>query len=222
MPKPATRAEHSTLHLWQGTFLTAIVIGALVWGLIIWSIVRYRKKSGDEALPKQVRYNVPLELTYTAIPIIIVAVIFVFVVRSENKVDATTKDPAVVVKVEAFQWGWRFTYLNGPNGPAIGTPIFGDQTSNPALTLPVGQTVQLKLISDDVPHSFYVPDFLFKRDLIPGVNNTVDFYIERRGTFPGHCAEFCGQYHALMGFTINALSQADFQAFMAGRTGGTP
>jgi cytochrome c oxidase subunit 2 len=82
--------------------------------------------------------------------------------------------------------------------------------------------VQLQLVSDDVAHSFYVPDFLFKRDLIPRVDNTVDFYIQRRGTFQGHCAEFCGQYHALMGFTVKAESQADFQTFVAGLTGGTP
>jgi cytochrome c oxidase subunit 2 len=222
MPNPATRAEHSTLHLWQGTFITAIVVGALVWGLIFWSVLRYRKRQGDDELPKQVREHIPLELTYTAIPIVIVVVIFFFVVRSENKVDATVKNPAVAVKVEGFQWGWRFTYLNRPNGTPLGSPIVGDQNNPPVLTLPVGETVQLQLVSDDVAHSFYVPDFLFKRDLIPGVDNTVDFYIQRRGTFQGHCAEFCGQYHALMGFTVKAESQADFQTFVAGLTGGTP
>jgi cytochrome c oxidase subunit 2 len=223
MPNPATRAEHSTLHLWQGVFIAAIVVGALVWGLIFWSILRYRKKPGDDELPRQFHYHIPLEVTYTAIPVVIVAVIFFFVVRSENKVDATVKEPQVTVKVEGFQWGWRFTYLSGPNGSAIGAPILGDQVSNPTLTLPTGETVQLQLIADDVIHSFYVPDFLFKRDLIPRVNNTVDFYIQRPGHFVGHCAEFCGQYHALMGFTINAVSPPEFRSFMAGRTaGGTP
>jgi cytochrome c oxidase subunit 2 len=220
MPNPATRAEHSTLHLWQGVFIAAILIGALVWGLIFWSIIRYRKKPGDEQLPKQFRYNVPLEVTYTIIPVVIVAVIFFFVVKSENKVDATAKNPPVTVKVEGFQWGWRFTYLSGPGGSPLGPPIVGDQVSNPTLTLPVGQTVQLQLIADDVIHSFFIPDFLFKRDLIPRVNNTVDFYIQRTGHFQGHCAEFCGQYHALMGFTIDAVSMSDFRNFMAGRTAG--
>jgi cytochrome c oxidase subunit 2 len=220
MPNPATRAEHSTLHLWQGVFIAAAVVGALVWGLIFWSIIRYRKKAGDEELPKQFRYNIPLEITYTIIPVVIVAVIFFFVVRSENRVDATVKDPPVAVKVEGFQWGWRFTYLSGPNGTPIATPIVGDQANNPTLTLPVGQTVQLQLIADDVIHSFFVPDFLFKRDLIPRVNNTVDFYIQRPGHFQGHCAEFCGEFHALMGFTINAVSLPEFRTFMAGQTAG--
>jgi cytochrome c oxidase subunit 2 len=220
MPNPATRAEHSTLHLWQGVFIAAAVVGALVWGLIFWSIIRYRKKAGDEELPKQFRYNIPLEITYTIIPVVIVAVIFFFVVRTENRVDATVKDPPVTVKVEGFQWGWRFTYLSGPNGSPLGPPIVGDQTSNPTLILPVGQTVQLQLIADDVIHSFFVPDFLFKRDLIPRVNNTVDFYIQRSGHFLGHCAEFCGEFHALMGFTINAVSVPEFRTFMGGQSAG--
>jgi cytochrome c oxidase subunit 2 len=220
MPNPATRAEHSTLHLWQGVFIAAGVIGVLVWGLIFWSIIRYRKKAGDEDLPKQFRYNIPLEITYTIIPVVIVAVIFFFVVRAENRVDATVKDPPVTLKVEGFQWGWRFTYLSGPDGSPIGPPIVGDQINNPTLTLPVGQTVQLQLFADDVIHSFFVPDFLFKRDLIPRVNNTVDFYIQRPGHFQGHCAEFCGEYHALMGFTINAVSLPEFRTFMAGQSAG--
>jgi cytochrome c oxidase subunit 2 len=221
MPYPATRAEHSTLHLWQGIFITAIAVGALVWGLIIWSIVRYRKKPGDTELPRQTRYHIPLEITYTVIPVIIVAVIFFFTVRAENTVDRTVSNPAVTVRVEGFQWGWRFTYL-APNGSIIGRPIVGNQFQNPTLTLPAQETVQLILISEDVDHSFYVPDFLFKRDLIPGVNNTVDLYIEHTGLFQGHCAEFCGLYHADMNFRVNAVAKSSFQPQLVGGPGGSP
>jgi cytochrome c oxidase subunit 2 len=221
MPDPATRAEHSTLHLWQGVFITAMVVGALVWGLIIWSIVRYRKKPGDEELPVQTRYHLPLEITYTVIPIIIVAVIFFFVVRVENRVDRTVSDPDVTVRVEGFQWGWRFTYL-APDGSTIGVPIVGNQYQNPTLTLPARETVQLILVSDDVDHSFYVPDFLFKRDLIPGVNNKVDLYIEHTGLFQGHCAEFCGLHHADMNFRVNAVDRSRFQPQLASASGGNP
>jgi cytochrome c oxidase subunit 2 len=221
MPSPATRAEQSTLHLWQGVFITAIAVGALVWGLIIWSIVRYRKKPGDTELPPQTRYHVPLEITYTIIPVIIVAVIFFFTVRAENKVNRTVSDPAITVRVEGFQWGWRFTYL-APDGSTIGAPIVGTQNLNPTLTLPVQETVQLILISDDVNHSFYVPDFLFKRDLIPGVNNKVDLYIEHTGLFQGHCAEFCGLHHSDMNFRINAVAKSRFQPQLASAPGGNP
>ncbi len=209
MPSPATSQSHSTLHLWQGMFVTALVIGAIVWSLILWSVFRYRKRPGDTGLPKQTQYHIPLEIFYTVVPIVIVAVIFVFVVKVENTVNRTSKAPAVTVQVEAFKWGWRFTYLRA-DGTASGPPVVGNQDQPPTLTLPAGETVRLVLISDDVAHSFYVPSFLSKRDLIPKVPNTVDLYIDRTGTFAGHCAEFCGLHHADMGFTVEAVPKAMF------------
>ncbi len=209
MPAPATKQAHSTLHLWQGIFIAAMVVGAVVWGLILWSVFRYRKRATDDELPPQTRYRLPWEVTYTAIPIVIVAIIFAFTVRTENKVDKTIKNPPVTVKVEGFQWGWRFTYL-GPDGRPLGPPIVGNQDSPPTLMLPAGETVRLNLVADDVIHSFFVPDFLFKRDLIPRVNNNVDLFITKTGTFDGHCAEFCGLHHADMNFTVEAVPKNDF------------
>jgi len=209
MPAPVTRQGHSTLHLWQGIFITAMVIGAIVWALILWSVFRYRKRPTDSGLPKQTQYHIPLEIAYTIIPIIIVAVIFVFVVKVENTVNRNSKSPAVTVQVEAFKWGWRFTYLR-PDGSPTGPPVVGNQDSQPTLTLPAGETVRLVLVSDDVAHSFYVPDFLFKRDLIPKVRNTVDLFIDKTGTFQGHCAEFCGLHHADMGFVVQAVPKDTF------------
>ncbi|MDQ1356074.1 MAG: cytochrome c oxidase subunit [Acidimicrobiaceae bacterium] len=209
MPQPVTKQGHSILHLWQGVFVTALVVGVVVWSLILWSVFRYRKRGGDEGLPKQTQYHIPLEITYTIIPIIIVAVIFVFVVKVENRVDSTAAAPAVSVRVEAFQWGWRFTYLR-PDGTAAAPPIVGDQLSPPTLTLPAFTTVRLTLISADVPHSFYVPNFLFKRDLIPKVDNTVELYVDKVGTFAGHCAEFCGLHHPDMGFQVVTVPQNQF------------
>ena len=102
------------------------------------------------------------------------------------------------------------------------TPVVGDQNHNPALILPEGSTVRLLLRSEDVIHSFYVPDFLFKRDLIPGVNNTVDLYIEHTGLFQGHCAEFCGLHHADMNFRVGAVAKSSFQPQLASGPQGTP
>jgi cytochrome c oxidase subunit 2 len=209
MPAPSTTQGHQTLHLWQGVFVTALVIGALVWGLILWSVFRYRKRPGQAGLPRQTQYHLPLEITYTIIPIVIVAVIFVFVVKVENVVNRTSAAPAVTVRVEGFQWGWRFTYL-APDGAALGPPVVGDQDQAPTLTLPAFETVRLILVSVDVAHSFYVPDFLFKRDLIPKVDNTVELYIDRTGTFTGHCAEFCGLRHAQMNFLVKAVPKEQF------------
>jgi cytochrome c oxidase subunit II len=209
MPTPVTKQSHWTLHLWQGMFVTALVVGGIVWALILWSAVRYRKRGPDQPLPKQTQYHIPLEITYTIIPIVIVAVIFGFVFKAEDVIDSTSAAPAVSVRVEGFQWGWRFTYLDAGGNP-IGAPITGDQDNPPTLTLPAGETVRLTLVSDDVDHSFYVPNFLFKRDLIPKVDNTVELYIDRTGTFPGHCAEFCGLHHADMNFQIQAVPKSSF------------
>jgi cytochrome c oxidase subunit 2 len=217
-PAGATTPSQNFLHLWRGTFIAAAAIFALVWGLIFWSIIRYRKRPGDEALPKQTRYHIPLEITYTIIPIVIVAVIFGFVVHAENKIDHLSKNPAVTVKVEGFQWGWRFSYLRS-DGSVVGAPVVGTQDHIPTLVLPEGETVRLLLRSDDVIHSFFVPDFLFKRDLIPGVNNEVDIFVDKIGTFAGHCAEFCGLQHTDMNFFVQAVSRQQFASTPGG--GGT-
>jgi cytochrome c oxidase subunit 2 len=215
-PAGATTQSQSFLHLWRGAIIASIVIGGLVWGLIIFSIIRYRKRPGDDSLPAQTRYHIPLEITYTVIPVLIVAVIFGFSVHAENKIDHLTKTPAATVKVEGFQWGWRFSYLR-TDGTVIGTPVVGTQVHIPTLVLPVGETVRLDLVSDDVIHSFFVPDFLFKRDLIPGVDNQVDLFVDRLGTFTGHCAEFCGLNHTGMNFTVDAVPKQQFAAmFPAG------
>jgi cytochrome c oxidase subunit 2 len=213
MPTPVTQQGHSTLHLWQGIFVTAAVIGAIVWALILWSVLRYRRSSSrsssSEQLPKQTQYHIPLEITYTIIPVVIVAVIFGFVYHTENIVNSTSAPPAVSVRVEGFQWGWRFTYLN-PDGSTIGPTIVGAQDNPPTLVLPLDSTVRLTLVSDDVDHSFYVPNFLFKRDVIPKINNVVELYTDKAGTFVGHCAEFCGLHHADMNFQIQVVPKASF------------
>jgi cytochrome c oxidase subunit 2 len=209
MPAPATQQSHSTLYLWQGLFVTALVVGGIIWGLIFWSVFRYRRKGKDQPLPKQFSYHLPLEITYTIIPIIIVAVIYVFVVKADDVIDKTSTPPAVSVRVEGFQWGWRFTYLNA-NGTPIAPSISGNQYDPPTLTLPADETVRLTLVSDDVIHSFYVPDFLFKRDMIPKVNNVVELYIDKVGIFQGHCAEFCGLHHADMSFMVRSVPASQF------------
>jgi cytochrome c oxidase subunit 2 len=214
-PSGATSQSQSFAHLWRGNVLASLAVLAVVWGLIIWSIVRYRRRPGDDTLPRQTRYHIPLEVTYTAIPVVIVAVIFGFTVHAERKIDRVSPDPAATVKVEGFQWGWRFSYLR-PDGTVIGTPVVGTQADIPTLTLPVGETVQLDLVSVDVIHSFYVPDFLFKRDLIPGVDNKVDLFIDRAGTFTGHCAEFCGLNHTGMNFVVDAVPRQQFTALFPG------
>jgi len=180
----------------------------LVTGLILWSVVRYRRR-GRPGEPPQFRANVPLELFYTAVPLAIVAVLFGLAVRTQDRVTRVSASPDLRVDVTGFQWGWRFRYAD------TGVTVTGDANRNPVLVLPEGRTVELNLVAADVVHSFFVPAFLEKRDLIPGQDNRIDVHTTRLGRFPGVCAEFCGLDHARMGFTVEVLSPEAFQAWLS-------
>jgi cytochrome c oxidase subunit 2 len=211
-PKPASRQAGHTLALWQGTVIAALVVGAIVWSLIIWSVVRYRRRS--EETPNQKPENIPIEILYSIIPIIIVAGLFAFTLRTQSKTTHVAKRPALVVDVIGFQWQWQFRY----QGEGV-TVTGNSEGKRPELVLPVGETVQLNLKSADVNHSFWVPRFLSKRDLIPGVRNRINVNVTEPGTFVGRCAEFCGLDHWRMNFAVRAVSKADYQSWLRDQQG---
>ncbi len=204
--------------LYQVLFWTAIPIGGVVYGLILWSIIRYRKRKDTDELPPQFRYHVPLEIAYTVAPILIVVGLFLVTLHTEDKVDYVSPRPAVVLEVTGFQWQWSFSY------PQYGITVTGTRAESPeegpTIVLPVGQTIGVTLHSQDVIHSFFVPTFNFKRDDIPGLTNRFDMTIPRAGTFRGECAEFCGLNHAYMAFYIQAVPVDQFRAWIANQ-GGT-
>jgi len=211
-----TTQGQETFKLYSGMMTTGIIVGGFVGLLIIWTLVRYRRRS--EEMPKQFHENVPVEVLYTGIPIIIVAVLFWFTVLTENNVDATvpvnatataTGKPVVDVRVTAFQWGWRFDYPNLNVGVA-GETTNGPDNHGPQMVLPVGETVQITLVSNDVIHGFYVRDFNFSRYALPGVVNYFDFNVVKTGTFFGQCTQICGLYHSEMLFSVRAVSPAQF------------
>lgn len=186
----------------------AAVIFLVVAGLIAWSIVRYRAKPGDRALPDQFHSNIKLEVAWFAIPQLIVIGLFVASAIVLANVNDEPSDVGVVVDVQAFQWGWSFTYED------TGVQITGLRADTPTLTLPTGEAVTFVLESRDVIHSFYVPKFLVKRDVIPGHTNQFTVTINEEGTYDGACAEFCGIFHDEMPFRIDAVSGSDFDSWM--------
>ena len=208
------------LSLWQGAWIAAFAVGALVWGLIIAAAILYRRRKDETGLPAQIRYNVPIEVLYTVVPFIMVAVFFYFTARDENKIMAVSDDPDHTITVTAFQWNWQFTYTGdgGEQATVTGTP--GDP---PTLVLPEGESVQFRLLSDDVVHSFWVPAFLFKMDIIPGNINRFEVTPEKVGSYAGKCAELCGQDHARMLFNVEVVPPDEYADYVAGLdTGGTP
>lgn len=211
MPEPGTQQGDDVIGLWRALFWTAAVLGAVVLGLLGWCLLRYRQR-GDGAglpLPPQIRGNVALEATYIAIPTLIVAAIFVLSLRTDPATATAGADRgrALAVNVTGFQWQWRFEY------PAEDVRLLGGPEESPDLVLPTGRTVRLRLESPDVIHSFFVPGFLGKVDLIPGRAHTMELRPVRPGRYQGFCAEFCGLNHARMNFTVRIVPPAEFAAW---------
>jgi cytochrome c oxidase subunit II len=214
--KPASRQGDDILGLWKHTVVIALIVGGIAWALIVFSIFRYRRRY--DGMPSQRQYIVPLELFYTITPIVLVAVIFAFSYRTQREVVDLVKDPGLVVEVTGFQWQWQFHYADED------VTVTGSPDEPPVLVLPTNTTVRLILESPDVIHSFYVPDFLSKRDVIPGIRNEIDVDVLDEGHYHGQCAEFCGLDHALMTFEVEAVSRAEFRAWITEqqRAGGEP
>jgi cytochrome c oxidase subunit II len=221
-PEGITDRSQHMRELWTGSVIAALIVGFMVWGLIIYSVVRHRKR-GDE-LPKQTAYNLPLEIVYTILPFLIIAGLFFYTVVVQNKVLARSADPDETVAVNAFKWNWQFVYpeTNGPDGQPVNT--VGSSSEIPILVLPTNRTIRFELRSADVIHSFWVPEFLFKLDVIPGNengrNNVFEVTVRKEGAYVGRCAELCGTYHAYMNFEVRAVSGADFDAYIAARESG--
>jgi cytochrome c oxidase subunit 2 len=215
-PNPVTQQGKIVISLWQGSWIAGLLVGAVVWGLILWAVVFHRKR-GDK-LPPQVRYNMPIEILYTVVPFVLIAVLFYYTAKDENTIDAIPAHPAVTVNVVGFQWSWEFNYPSQgvtedgamwqPNLPA-------SQQHLPLLEIPVGESVEFNLTSPDVIHAFWVPEFLFKRDVIPGHPNHFSITATQTGTFTGHCSELCGIYHSRMLFTLKIVTPSQYQTWIA-------
>lgn len=211
-PRAGSSAGSSVNDLYDLFFVIAAVIFAIVTGLIAWSIIRYRARPDDDDLPPQINANIPLEVLWFAIPTVIVVVLFVMSFGTLNEVneEAPSGGDGVVVDVEGFQWGWRFSYENGP--------VIESLPDSPAeIMVPIGRPVTFFLDSPDVIHSFYIPRFLLKRDVVPGQTNRLDVTIDEAGNYGGVCAEFCGLLHHQMDFTITAVGAPEFERWLAGR-----
>ena len=211
MPEGASQESSIVQSLWNGTWITALAVGILTWGLMIWCIVVYRRRRGDTTVPRQLRYNIPLEVMYTILPIAVVGALLFFTIRDQSELTAIKNDQKETVGVVGFRWSWTFNYLD-QNVSDVGVP--GD-TNLPTLYLPVNEKVKFKLASPDVIHSFWVPAFLFKMDVVPGRINEFELTPNREGTFSGKCAELCGVDHSRMLFNVKVVPQAEFDAHMA-------
>jgi cytochrome c oxidase subunit 2 len=225
MPEPvSTQGEH-ILSLWQGAWIAALITGVVVWGLIFWVVIHYRRRADDE-VPIQTRYNLPLEIFYTIAPILMVIVFFSHTVDVQNAV-LNDEHPDVVIEVVGQQWQWTFNYGVGDQDPAglseesddkypYSRYVYDAGTGShiPTLYLPVGKVVQFNLHSPDVIHDFGVPAFLTRMDVIPGRVNHYQITPTTIGDYRGKCYELCGVYHSRMTFYVKVVSQDDYDQYL--------
>ena len=271
-PRGITPEAHAMHKLWLWSVIAALVVGVIVWALMFWCAAAFRKKKGDEEMPRQFGYNMPLELVLTVVPFLIISVLFYFTVVTQQKVLHKEPNPEVVVDITAFQWNWKFGYqkiayadgsfnydgadparkaavLSKPEGKdahgeeRVGAvrglnpedrsylnfdkiETVGTSEEIPVLVLPVGKRIEFQQASADVIHSFWVPEFLFKRDVFPNpeANHSENKWqvseINQTGAFVGRCAEMCGTYHSMMNFEVRVVSANDFKTYLQARTAG--
>jgi cytochrome c oxidase subunit 2 len=223
---PVTNHTERVAGLWVTSWIVLLAVGVVTWGLLIWAIVVYRRRKGQTGLPAQLRYNMPIEIFYTVIPLILVLGFFAFTARDQAAIEQPTANPDVKIEVFAKQWAWDFVYPDAVEGEDVwSTGVQAQDEPNadrgtvnqellPTLYLPKGQTVEIALQSRDVIHSFWVIDFLYKKDMFPGKINYMYFTPEREGTYAGKCAELCGEYHSLMLFNVKVVSPDEYKTYL--------
>jgi len=222
-PEGITDQAEKMRELWTGSVIAALIVGVIVWGLIFWTVAFHRKKNDE--VPRQFKENLPLEIVYTIIPIILIVGLFYYTVLAQNFVTGKSEEPDLTVGVHAFKWNWEFEYADTSDEDSgdIVTTV-GSSTEIPILVLPVDQVIRFEVYSTDVIHSFWVPEFLFKLDVIPGNENGRDnvfqVTVREEGSYVGRCAELCGSYHAYMNFELRSVSEEDYVSYIDARESG--
>jgi cytochrome c oxidase subunit II len=202
---PAGPAAHTIINLFSPFFWVAVVIGAAVVSATFYVAIRFRERPGEERSPVQTHGNPVLEVSWTIIPFLILAVMAVPTVATIFNLAKTPKGPNVVhIAVEGRQWFWQYQYTDDA------TSFY---TAN-EMHIPINRPVLLTLNSNNVIHSFWIPELAGKKDVVPGHTNTLTIEASRPGTFLGQCAEYCGISHANMRMRVVAQTEADYDQWV--------
>jgi cytochrome c oxidase subunit 2 len=206
------------VNLWNGSWIVLWIVGLIAWALMFYAVIVYRRRKGDNTMPPQFRYNNPIEALFTVVPLVLVMGFFAFTADTMEKIEKPV-DSELHIQVIGKQWSWDFNYKdNNVYETGIQSQFdgeLGSEAALPTLYLPVNTSVEIELNSRDVVHSFWVIDFLYKKDTFPGKTNYMYFTPQREGTYQGKCAELCGEYHSMMLFNVKVVSRAEFDSQMA-------
>lgn len=212
MPVPVTKQAVRILPFWQASVIASLAVAGFIIVLVTFASIAFRAKGN--ALPRQVKYNMPIEVAFTAIPFVIIGYMFYFTAIDENYENKLSAHPQMVIGVVGFQWSWQFNYAYDAKYGSTGLQVTGRPGQPPQLVLPTDTTIRFVETSPDVVHSFWVEPFLFKRDVVAGRTNEFEVTIIKTGLFQGRCAEYCGVDHDRMIFSVRALTPQQFRAFV--------
>lgn len=199
---PVGPVADKELGLFYFILAVATLVFVVVEGWLIFSIVRYRERPGMPA-PAQIHGNNTVEAAWTIAPALFLFAVLIYTIYTMFTL-APAGNPSLEVQVRGHQWWWEFDYTKSPN--------YGFATAD-SLHIPVGSVVKVDLFSDNVIHSFWIPEITGKTDVIPGHNNTMVFRADKVGTYRGECAEFCGVQHAHMDFNVIVEPMDTFQTW---------
>ena len=209
-PHGVSSVNDISLSLWQYAWITAGVVGVFTLILILWPAVFHRKSRAKSEFPKQTQYNIPIEVIYTVIPFIIIAVLFYFTAQKESKIVDLTTPAQHEISVEGIQWSWQFAYPEAGKGAVVtGTP-----ENPPTLYLPQGESVRFTITSNDVVHGFWIPAFMIQIQNLPDRVNHIQFTANELGEFPGRCNILCGRNHTQMIFKVKVVTPEQYQTYL--------
>jgi cytochrome c oxidase subunit II len=200
-----TRSDFSTvwsIYLWIGVAVAVVVFAAVGFAL-----VRYRARPGR--VPSQLAEHNSLEIGAACLIAAIVAFLVFTTFRTEAKEDDSNRADALKIDVDAFQWGWKFTY------PGAGVTVIGNNEREPEFAVPADRPIAFALTSSDVIHAMWIPEERFKKDAIPGRTNHFDMEFETPGREQGLCSEFCGFRHSSMRFTVLVMQPEEYGRWLA-------
>jgi len=235
MPKGVTELSKETYDLHMMVFWWCVAIGVVVFGVMIYSLVKHRKSQGAE--PAKFSHSTVAEVTWTAIPVVILLIMAVPAAETMIKAE-DSRDPDLSIVITGYQWKWHYRYqdegiefyssLARPSLDArrLDAGIDVDTVDNYLLdvdrpvVVPKDAKVRLLMTSNDVIHSWWVPELAIKKDAVPGIVNETWFRATEVGTYRGQCAELCGKDHGYMPIVVEVVEPEAYQAWVATRTDG--
>jgi cytochrome c oxidase subunit 2 len=224
MHRGVTPLSHDMYDLHMLVMWVCILIGIGVFGVLIFSLIKYRKSKG--AVAANFHHNTKVEIIWTLIPCVILILLAIPATKTLIRMD-DTEDADVTIKITGHQWKWQYQYLDQgisyfsnistPEAQRVNKEKKGEwyllEVDKP-LVLPIHKKIRFLVTSGDVIHSWWVPDFGVKRDAIPGFIHEEWAKIEKPGTYRGQCAELCGINHGYMPIVVKAVTQADFDKWV--------